>query len=116
MHYAFRQIQAYFFVTFFSAFSAKEASAELEIYFNKRQKQVWVHYSLCPLEPMNGDRKCVWAGMGKMNRLGDPVEPTLSWLPVLHMVDKCCTFELYPQTYKSFSLSALPNGADLSVL
>lgn len=55
----------------------------------------------------------VWARM--VNRLGDPAEPTLSWLPVLHMVDKC-TFELYPQTYKSFSLSALPNGADLSVL
>lgn len=65
MHYAFRQIQAYFLLLFFSAFSAKEANAELEIYFNKRQKQVWVHYSLCPLEPMNGDRKCVWAGMGQ---------------------------------------------------
>lgn len=56
----------------------------------------------------------VWARM--VNRLGDPAESTLSSLPVLHMVDKCCTFELYPQIYKSFSLSALPNRADLSVL
>lgn len=65
MHYLHSNKSRPIFCYFFFSFQCQRGHAELEIYFNKRQKQAWVHSSLCPLEPMNGDRKCVWAGMGQ---------------------------------------------------